>query len=129
MKTRPFTLSFAQQEPISETAIAAAVSVLRSGRLHRYNVVEGELSQAALLEREFAAFQASRYCLACASGGYALQLALRAIELAAGEYVLTNAFTLAPVPGAIVAAGGRPLLVETTADLTPDLDDLERVYR
>lgn len=126
MKTRPFTLSFTQQEPISETAIAAAVSVLRSGRLHRYNVVEGELSQAALLEREFAAFQASRYCLACASGGYALQLALRAIELAAGEYVLTNAFTLAPVPGAIVAAGGRPLLVETTADLTPDLDDLER---
>lgn len=126
MKTPPFTLSFTQQEPISEKAIEAAVAVMRSGRLHRYNTVEGELSQAALLEQEFAAFQGSRYCLACASGGYALQLALRALDLQAGEHVLTNAFTLAPVPGAIVAVGGRPLLVETTADLTPDLDDLER---
>ena len=126
MKTPPFTLSFTQQEPISEKAIEAAVAVMRSGRLHRYNTVEGELSQAALLEQEFAAFQGSRYCLACASGGYALQIALRALDLQAGEHVLTNAFTLAPVPGAIVAVGGRPLLVETTADLTPDLDDLER---
>ncbi|MDE2334018.1 MAG: DegT/DnrJ/EryC1/StrS family aminotransferase [Rhodospirillales bacterium] len=122
----PFRGVFTQQEPIDEASIAGAVAVLRSGRLHRYNVLPGEVSEAALLEREYAAWQGSRYCLACASGGQAMQLALRAFGLAAGEPVLTNAFTLAPVPGAIVAAGGRPVFVETTADLVIDLDDLAR---
>ena len=39
--------------------------------------------------------------------------------------VLTNGFTLSPVPGAIEAAGGRPVLIEITDDLVIDLDDLE----
>ncbi len=117
---------FTQQEPIDEAAIAGAVAVLRTGRLHRYNVLPGEVSQAALLERDYAAWQGSRYCLACASGGQAMQLALRAYGIAPGAPVLTNAFTLAPVPGAIVAAGGRPVFVETTADLVIDLHDLAR---
>ena len=59
--TEHFTGSFTQQEPIPEDGIAAALDVLRNGRLHRYNVAAGELSQAALLEQEFAAWtQASR---------------------------------------------------------------------
>lgn len=122
----PFKGVFTQQEPIDEAAIAAAVAVLRSGRLHRYNVLPGEVSEAALLERDYAAWQGSRYCLACASGGQAMQLALRAYGLAPGAPVLTNAFTLAPVPGAIAGAGGRPVFVETTEDLVIDLDDLAR---
>lgn len=126
MKLRPFKGSFTQQEPIGEEGIAAAVEVLRSGRLHRYNALGNELSEAALLEQEFARYQGSRYALACASGGYALQVALRAAGLRQGDPVLTNAFTLAPVPGAIVAVGGRPVLVEITRDLVLDLDDLER---
>lgn len=122
---RPFTGSFTQPEPIGEEAIAAAVSVLRSGRLHRYNTLGQELSEAALLERDYADYQGSRYCLACASGGYAMQVALRAAGLQPGEAVLTNAFTLAPVPGAVVNAGGAPVFVETTRDLVIDLQDLE----
>lgn len=126
MSPRPFTGSFTQQEPIGEDAIAAAVEVMRSGRLHRYNTLGDELSEAARLERDYAGYQGSRYCLACASGGYALQISLRAAGLQPGEPVLTNAFTLAPVPGAIVNAGGQPILVETTRDLIIDLDDLDR---
>ncbi|WP_018700187.1 DegT/DnrJ/EryC1/StrS family aminotransferase [Amorphus coralli] len=125
MSIEPFTRSFTQQEPIPEAAIAAAVEVMRSGRLHRYNTIEAEVPAASALERAYADYQGARYCLACASGGTALQLALRACGLAPGERVLTNAFTLAPVPGAIVAAGGRPVLVETTEDLVIDLADLE----
>src|SRR3954447_14822634 len=117
----PFTGSFTQQEPIGEDAIAAAVAVMRSGRLHRYNVAAGEESQAAKLEREFAAWQGAAYCLACASGGTAMQIALRAAGIGEGDAVLTNAFTLAPVPGAV---GARPVLVEVTEDLVLDLDDL-----
>ncbi|MGB1111376.1 MAG: DegT/DnrJ/EryC1/StrS family aminotransferase [Gammaproteobacteria bacterium] len=126
MSPRPFTGGFTQQEPIPEQAIERAVAVLRSGRLHRYNTVSGETAEASLLEVEFARYQGRSYCLACASGGYALQTALRASGLSAGDKVLTNAFTLAPVPGAIVSAGGVPVFVETSRALVPDLDDLRR---
>lgn len=123
---RRFSKSFTQQEPIPEDAIAAAVEVMRSGRLHRYNVTsDAETSQTAALESEFAAYQGVDHCIACASGGYAMQLAMRAAGVAHGDKVLTNAFTLSPVPGAIVAVGGSPILVETTDDLVIDLADLE----
>jgi dTDP-4-amino-4,6-dideoxygalactose transaminase len=39
--------------------------------------------------------------------------------------VLCNAFTLAPVPGAIENAGALPVFVEITEDYLTDLDDLE----
>ena len=38
--------------------------------------------------------------------------------------MLSNAFTLAPVPGAIASVGAVPVFVEVTEDLTIDLDDL-----
>jgi len=41
-----------------------------------------------------------------------------------GDTVLTNAFTLAPVPGAIAALAARPVFVGVTEALTIDLDDL-----
>lgn len=121
-----FTGSFTQQEPIPDEGIEAALAVLRHGRLHRYNTAPDEVGETALLEEEFAALTGARYCLAVASGGYALGCALRALGLRAGEPVLTNAFTLAPVPGAIAAAGGRPVFVETTEDLVIDFDHLAR---
>ena len=119
-----FNGSFTQQEPIPEKAIAAATEVLRHGRLHRYNLTEGEAGEAALLEEEFAAFTGARYCLAVASGGYAMACALRAVGVKPGESVLTNAFTLAPVPGAIASLGAKPVLVDITDSLVIDLDDL-----
>lgn len=119
-----FTGNFTQQEPISEAAIEAAVAVLRTGRLHRYNTVLGEAGEAALLEEEFAAAAGSKYCLAVASGGYALGCALRAVGVRPGDKVLTNGFTLAPVPGAIASLGAVPVFVEVTEDLVIDLDDL-----
>ena len=121
-----FTGSFTQQEPLPDEAIEAALAVLRHGRLHRYNLAPGEAGEVALLEEEFAALTGAKYCLAVASGGYALGCALRALGVGPGELVLTNAFTLAPVPGAIAGVGARPVLVETTARLVIDLADLER---
>ena len=120
-----FTGSFTQQEPIPEEAIEAAVAVMRSGRLHRYNVAgPDEAGETALLEQEFAARMAAKYCLAVASGGAALTVALRAIGVAPGDRVLSNAFTLAPVPGAIAAVGAVPVFVGVTEALTLDLEDL-----
>jgi len=119
-----FTGSFTQQEAMPADAVEAAMAILQSGRLHRYNVASGETAEAALLEQEFAAYTGARYCLSVTSGGYALATALRAIGVSAGDKVLTNAFTLAPVPGAIASVGAEPVLVEITDDLTIDLDDL-----
>jgi len=130
--TRPlagrFEKSFTRQEPISPTAVASALAVLESGRLHRYDLPpDGGLGEVSSLELEFARYQGQAYCLACASGGYALQLALRATGVAPGDSVLTNAFTLSPVPGAIAALGARPRLVECGPELTLDLEHLERL--
>ncbi len=104
---KPFTGSFTQQEPIPEDAISSAVDVLRTGRLHRYNTVGDELGPVAELEAAFAAYQGSAYCLACTSGGYAMATALRALGVGAGDTVLTNGFTLAPVPGAIAGSAQK----------------------
>ena len=120
-----FQGSFTQQEPIPDAGIEAALQILKSGRLHRYNVAEGEHGETALLEQEFAASVDAKYCLAVASGGYAMATALRAAGVKAGDKVLSNAFTLAPVPGSIAAVGGVPVFVGVTRDLTIDLDDLE----
>ncbi|RDC71939.1 aminotransferase [Rhodovulum sp. 12E13] len=119
-----FIGSFTQQEPIPEAGIDSATEVLRHGRLHRYNLAGDEAGEVALLEEEFAAYTGARYCLAVASGGYAMACALRALGVAPGAPVLSNGFTLAPVPGAIAAVGARPVFVETTEQLTIDLDHL-----
>ena len=119
-----FKGSFTQQEPIPEAGIAAAQDVMRHGRLHRYNLINGEVGEVALLEQEFAEFVDAKFCLAVTSGGYALATALRAVGVAPGDKVLSNAFSLAPVPGAIAGTGAEPILVETTEGLTIDFADL-----
>ena len=83
-----FTGSFTQQEAIPEKAIQAAIAVMRHGRLHRYNVVAGETAETVLLEKEFADSCDAKYCLAVASGGYALTTALRASGIQKNDIVL-----------------------------------------
>ncbi|MGB0578071.1 MAG: DegT/DnrJ/EryC1/StrS family aminotransferase [Limisphaerales bacterium] len=125
MKT--FTKSFTQQEPIPEVGIERAVELMRSGRLHRYDRDPGDDGEVGRLEREFAGFIGVPFCLACASGGYAIHIALRAAGVKTDDTVLTNAFTLAPVPGAIHNSGARPVFVEMTDDLCIDLKHLDRM--
>ncbi|NNJ68281.1 MAG: aminotransferase class I/II-fold pyridoxal phosphate-dependent enzyme [Boseongicola sp.] len=122
---RAFKGSFTQQEPLPEAAHLAANAVLSGGRLHRYGAAPQEISQAAALEAEFANWQGVQFCLALTSGGQAIQIALRSVGVLPKDLVLTNAFTLAPVPGAIAAVGAKAVLVESAKDLTIDLGDLE----
>jgi dTDP-4-amino-4,6-dideoxygalactose transaminase len=120
-----FTKPFTQQEPIPETGISRAVELLQTGRLHRYNLAHGETSEASNLEMEYASWQEVDYCVACTSGGYAIQLALRVCGATPGAKVLANAYTLAPVPGAIHSVGGVPVLVDIDDDYHIDLNDLD----
>ncbi|MEO1599047.1 MAG: DegT/DnrJ/EryC1/StrS family aminotransferase [Pseudomonadota bacterium] len=121
-----FEKPFTQQEPIPETAINRAVDVMRSGRLHRYNIVQGEEPEVSALEREYAEWQGARFCLATTSGGTALQIAMRAAGVRQGDLVLANAWTLAPVPGAMHAVGAVPIFVEIGDDWLIDVSDLEQ---
>lgn len=123
---RRFDKSFTQQEGIDEETIQRVLSILRSGRLHRYNTLPDEMSEASMLEVEYAKFQGVKFCLATTSGGQAMQIALRAAGVVPGTKVLANAYTLAPVPGAIHATGGIPVFVEIDDNWHTDIEDLER---
>lgn len=110
--------------PIPEDAIESAVEVMRSGRLFRYGEYGSDGNHAALLEEEFAAYLGSRYASAVNSGGSALFIGLKASGVEHGDQVLVNAFTLAPVPGAIHHAGGKPVFVEINGNYHVDAEDL-----
>ena len=99
---------------------------MRTGRLHRYGEQGTGYPEPSLLEQEYAAYVGSKYCVAVSSCGAAMFIALKALGVKPGDKVLTSTFTLAPVPGAIAHAGAQVVLVETTADYTTDLADLER---
>jgi len=107
-----------------DEVIDRAVEILKGGRLHRYNTLADEIAEAALLEQEYSKYQEAKYCIACTSGGYAMQITLRACGFKNGDKILANAYTLAPVPGAIHAAGGRPVFVEIMDNWHIDIDDL-----
>lgn len=121
-----FSKPFTQQLPLPEAAVDRAAEIIRSGRLHRYNTLGDEVAEASALEAEYAAYQGVPYCLATASGGQAIQIALRAAGVAPGDPVLANAYTLAPVPGAMHAAGARPVFVEIDDAWHIDPDDLDQ---
>jgi len=120
-----FELDLTQPDPIPEVGIQRATELMRSGRLFRYTeVADGGVDDAAVVERQFADLASRRYAIGVNSCGAAMFVALRACGIGAGDSVLVNGFTLAPVPGAIAHAGARPVLVEITDDLTIDLEDL-----
>lgn len=125
----PLGVDLAEPVPIPAEGIADAEALLRSGALFRYAESGGRPSPVAAWESEFAAYLGRSYALATSSCGASLFLALHSLGVQRDEPVLVNAWTLAPVPGAVRHAGARAVLVETTEDLTVDLDDLDRLGR
>jgi len=120
-----FTKEFTRQEPIPEAGIKRALELMQSGRLHRYNTAAGEVSDVALLEKEYAEYVGAQYCLGLSSCGSSIYVALKSVGVLPGDKILCNAFTLAPVPGAIENAGAVPVFVEITDDYLTDLEDLK----
>lgn len=120
------TRDLTQPEPVPAAGIARALELMQSGRLHRYGETGGRGSETSLLEEEFAASVGTKYCVAMSSCGATLFAALKAMGVAPADPVLSSAFTLAPVPGAIAHANARGVLVEMSDDYTIDLADLER---
>ena len=117
-----FTKDFSQPDPIDEKSRSEIDLLLKSGRLFRYQISDRHKNPVAIAEVEFAKFVNSRFALGVNSGGCALTLAIKIILEAmknakdvskkSNNLVMTNAYTLSPVPGAIVHAGGVPVFVE-----------------
>lgn len=119
-------LDLTQQEPIPPTGVEAALALMASGKLHRYGEVGAKPSEVSSLEAGFARELGVKYCVAMNSCGAAMFVALKASGVQPGDAVLSNCFTLAPVPGAIAHALARPVLVDVRDDYTIDVDDLDR---
>ncbi len=117
------------QEPIPEAGVRAALALFASGKMHRYGEASGVPAEAALLEAEFAASLGRRYAVGVNSCGSTMFLARKCLDVGPGDTVLSNCFTLAPVPGAVTHAGAALRLIDVTEDLTIDLEDLERKAR
>jgi len=76
------------------------------------------------LEKEFSEYCGSEKAIGCASGTDALILALMAVGVGHGEYVLTSPFTFFASAGAIVRAGGIPVYIDILPDsfnIDPDI--------
>ncbi len=86
--------------------------------------------QVALFEKEFARFCSSRFGVGVASGTDALELALRAVGVQAGDIVATVSLTFLATADAILHAGARPLFVDIDpVTYTMDPADLEERLR
>jgi dTDP-4-amino-4,6-dideoxygalactose transaminase len=76
-------------------------------------VLSGQLApEVRGLEREFAAFVGSRYCLATNSGTSALHLALVGAGIQAGDEVIVPAFTFVATAMAVLHQGAVPVFVD-----------------
>jgi dTDP-4-amino-4,6-dideoxygalactose transaminase len=78
-----------------------------------------------LFEDEFAAFCGTRFCVGCASGTDAIELACRAVGLGPGDEVIIPAMTFVATALGVSRCGARPVLVDVDPETA--LMDPERV--
>ena len=79
-------------------------------------------------EREFAAYIGAEHAVGVASGTDAIVLALRAVGVEAGDYVVTVSHTAVATVAAVELAGAKPLLIDIDpVTYTMDPAELARV--
>ena len=113
-------------DPVPVEGQEAALELMQSGRLYRYNISPGESSEVTKAEKAVIAYTGHKYCVGLNSCGSALMLLLKCTGLEPGGKVLSNAFTFGAVPSAIEHARGKAVYVESNADHVMSVEDLEK---
>jgi dTDP-4-amino-4,6-dideoxygalactose transaminase len=90
--------------------IEAAARVLRSGRINYKTGEEGRL-----FEQEFAAFADCKHGVAVANGTVALELALHALGIGAGDEVIVPSRTFIASASCVVMRRARPVIADVDA--------------
>jgi dTDP-4-amino-4,6-dideoxygalactose transaminase len=91
-------------------SIAPEISAAIERVLERQVFIGGP--ETAAFEAEFAAVCESKECVAVSSGTNALELALAALGVGAGDEVITVSHTFFATVGAIVRTGATPVLID-----------------
>lgn len=94
-----------QYQLIKEEANLAVLDILSSGRY-----VGGEA--VATFEQEFANYVGVSQCVSCNSGTDALFLALKALNIGAGDEVITTAFSFFATAEVISRVGAKPIFID-----------------
>ncbi|WP_445495601.1 DegT/DnrJ/EryC1/StrS family aminotransferase [Photorhabdus sp. SF281] len=112
-----FTDLAAQQRRIKDKIDANIQKVLTHGKY----ILGPEVAE---LEEKLMAYTGAKYCITCANGTDALQIALMAIGLKPGDEVITPGFTYIATAETVALLGGIPVYVDvkpTTYNLDPAL--------
>jgi dTDP-4-amino-4,6-dideoxygalactose transaminase len=99
-------------------AIEAAASVLRSAKINYWT---GE--QGRLFEKEFASFTGCKHGVAVANGTVALELALHALGIGAGDEVIVPSRTFIASASCVIMRNATPVIADvdaTSQNLTAD---------
>src|SRR3989442_6261116 len=98
----------AQFEPLREQMCAAIERVMDTQQF----VLGAEVKS---LEEEIARYSNTKHAVGCASGSDAVLLALMALDIKAGDEVITTPFTFFATGSAIARLGARPVFVDIDA--------------
>ncbi|NRN30272.1 DegT/DnrJ/EryC1/StrS family aminotransferase [Photorhabdus heterorhabditis] len=112
-----FTDLAAQQRRIKDNIDANIQKVLTHGKY----ILGPEVAE---LEEKLIAYTGAPYCITCANGTDALQIALMAIGIKPGDEVITPGFTYIATAETVALLGGIPVYVDvkpTTYNLDPAL--------
>ena len=105
MRNIPFVDMAAQQASIKDELDKRLADVLASGKF----ILGPEVKE---LEEKLAAYVGTKYCITCASGTDALQIALMALNIGLGDEVITTAFTYIATGEVIAQVGATPVFVD-----------------
>jgi hypothetical protein len=101
------TIAFGPWPYFAEDEIAAAATVLRSGKVNYWTGQEGRR-----FEQEFAAFVGCKHAVALANGSTALECALKALGIGPGDEVVTTSRTFIASASCAVMLGARPVIAD-----------------
>ena len=102
--------SFPAWPCFADDEIEAVERVLRSGKVNQWTG-----SEVTNFEKEYADFVGVKYAVALANGSVALELALEALGIGAGDEVIVTCYTFIASAGAVVMRGAVPVM----ADIDP----------